>query len=54
MERMIVLEKIKKVLLLIVIIAVVVIIIFDAGHYAEKTSGAGDIWWTEINGLISR
>jgi len=46
------LPKFLKVMNLILLISIIVTALFiissDKGKFAEKTSGAGDIWWADI------
>jgi len=45
-------DKLKKLAVLLLVILVLLIIIFDVGNFATHNNGAGDIWWTEIDGLF--
>ncbi|MCK8816118.1 hypothetical protein MWH28_01905 [Natroniella sulfidigena] len=38
----------KKALLLLIVLIAVGIILFDVGNSGDHSSGAGEIWWTEV------
>ncbi|MCK8824414.1 hypothetical protein [Fuchsiella alkaliacetigena] len=39
---------IKKSLILMVVIGILIVVGLDLGNLRGQSSGAGDIWWTEV------
>lgn len=42
----------KNIILLIFVLIIGAIVIFDMGNFNLHDSGAGDIWWTEIDSMF--
>ena len=45
-------KTLKYIALILLIILVLSIIIFDLGNFAQHDSGAGDIWWSDVESIV--